>query len=46
MYAHKELTKYLGTKHQIACAVSIGYPDEEPEGRPKKTLDEIVEFYG
>ena len=46
VYAHKELTKYLGTKHQIACAVSIGYPDEEPEGRPKKTLDEIVEFYG
>ncbi len=46
VYAHKELTSYLGTKEQLSCAVAIGLPNEEPEGRPKKTLDEIVEFLG
>lgn len=46
VYAHKELTSYLGTKEQLSCAVAIGLPNEEPEGRPKKTLEEIVEFLG
>lgn len=46
VYAHKQITEYLGTKQQLACAVAIGLPDETPEGRPKKTLDEIIEFLG
>lgn len=46
VYAHKEMTKYLNTKDQIASAIAIGYPDEKPEGRPKKTLEEICEFIG
>ena len=41
VYAHKQITRYLGTKEQLASAVAVGYPDEEPEGRPRKTLDEI-----
>lgn len=44
VYAHKELTSYLGTSEQIAGAVALGYANEIPEGRPKKTLDEIIEF--
>lgn len=44
VYAHKEITDYLGTKHQLAGAIALGYANETPEGRPKKSLDEIVEF--
>lgn len=44
VYAHKELADYLGIKQQIAGAVALGYADEVPVGRPKKTLDEILEF--
>lgn len=46
VYAHKEITSYLGTKEQLACAVAFGVSDETPEGRPKKTLEEISEFLG
>ncbi|MBQ8983034.1 MAG: nitroreductase family protein [Lachnospiraceae bacterium] len=44
VYAHKEITDYLGTKHQLAGAIALGYANETPEGRPKKSLDDIVEF--
>ncbi|MBR1567823.1 MAG: nitroreductase family protein [Lachnospiraceae bacterium] len=44
VYAHKEITSYLGTKHQIAGAIALGYANETPEGRPKKSLDEIVSY--
>jgi len=44
VYAHKQISKFLGTKHQIASAIALGYPDETPEGRPKKTLEEILQF--
>lgn len=44
VYAHKELTEYLGTKHQLAGAIALGYADESPAGRPKKNLDDIVEY--
>ena len=44
VYSHAQLIKFIGTKKQIACAVSLGYPDEEPEGRPRMELEEIVEF--
>ena len=44
VYAHKEITDYLGTKHQLAGAIALGYANETPEGRPKKSLDEIVTY--
>ncbi len=44
VYAHKEISKYLGTKEQISCAITFGYPDETPEGRPRKALEEITEY--
>lgn len=43
VYAHKEITKLYNTKEQLAAAVAVGFPDEEPEGRPKFSLDEIVQ---
>ena len=42
VYAHKELIKFFGTKEQLISAVALGYPDEAPEQRPKKSLDEIM----
>ncbi len=44
VYAHKEITSYLGTKDQLISAVTFGYPNEEPEGRPKKSIEEITQF--
>ena len=44
VYAHKEISEYMGISAQIAGAVAVGYADEVPEGRPKHTLDEILEF--
>lgn len=46
VYAHKEITSYLGTRHQLAGAIALGYANETPEGRPKKSLDEIVTYRG
>lgn len=43
VYAHKEITQLYHTKEQLAAAVAIGYADEEPEGRPKYSLGEIVQ---
>ena len=46
VYAHKEITSYLGTRHQLAGAIALGYANESPEGRPKKSLNEIVTYRG
>lgn len=43
-FAYKELVEYLDTDRQLIGAIAIGYPDECPHQRPRKTLDEIVEF--
>ena len=43
-FAYKELTEYLETESQLVGAIAVGYPDESPVRRPRKTLDEIVEF--
>lgn len=44
VYAHAEMSKFIGTKKQISCAVALGYPDEAPEGRPRMNIEEIAEF--
>ena len=44
VYAHKEITEYMQVKCQLAGAVAFGIADEVPEGRPRKELEEIVEF--
>lgn len=43
-FAYKELVEYLDTDRQLIGAIAIGYPNECPHQRPRKTLDEIVEF--
>ncbi len=43
-FAYKELVAYLNTQHQLVGAVAIGYPNEAPSQRPRKPLEEIVEY--
>ena len=43
-YAHEPLVSYLKTDAQLAGAIAMGYPDEVPNMRPRKPLDDIVEF--
>ena len=44
-FAYPELTAYLGTKKQHVGAIALGYANEKPMQRPRKKLEEIVEFW-
>lgn len=43
-YAYDELTDFLGTESQLAGAIALGYADETPAARPRKSLDAVAEF--
>lgn len=43
-FAYPELLEYLQTEEQLIGAVALGYPDEKPAARPRKELEEIVEW--
>lgn len=43
-YAYDELTAFLGTDSQLVGAIALGYADESPAQRPRKSLDEVAEF--
>ena len=43
-YAYDELTACLGTDHQLLGAVALGYGDESPAQRPRKSAEDTVEF--
>lgn len=43
-FAYTELTAYLNTEDQLVGAIAIGYASEDPEPRPRKPLNEIVEY--
>ncbi|MBN1888577.1 MAG: nitroreductase family protein [Thermoflexales bacterium] len=43
-YAYDELCSWLGQTHQLVAAVSLGYPDEAPDARPRKPFDEVVQW--
>ncbi len=30
---------------EVISAISIGYPDENPKQRPRKKLNEVLEWY-
>ena len=40
--AYEELCAWLGQTSQMIAAVSLGYPDERPNARPRKTLGEVT----
>ena len=42
LYAYDELIAWLGETHQMIAAISFGYPDESPDPRPRKAVDEVT----
>jgi nitroreductase len=43
-YAIEELSGWLGETHQMIAAVALGYPAESPGARPRKPLEEVIEW--
>lgn len=43
-FAYSELCQWLNTDKQLIAAIAIGYPDEKPASRPRKKLQDIVEY--
>ncbi|MBN2002897.1 MAG: nitroreductase [Anaerolineae bacterium] len=43
-YAYVELCAWIGESHQLVAAVSVGYPDEAPDARPRKAVDEVTRW--
>jgi F420 biosynthesis protein FbiB-like protein len=43
-FAYEELMNWLGETCQLVAAVSLGYPDECPNARPRKSIDEVVRW--
>ncbi len=43
-FAYLELCKWLNSDGQLIAAIAFGYPNEFPKERPRKKLDDIVEW--
>ena len=41
-YALDGLCKWMDREDQMIAAVSLGYPDEQPDARPRKPLEEVT----
>jgi len=45
LYAEDTISRWLGRpEERLVAALSIGYPDESPDPRSRKPLDEVVEW--
>ena len=46
VYTQKEIANLVGISDmELISAISIGYPDEKPKQKPRKKLNEILEWY-
>lgn len=43
-FAYSELCEWLNSEGQLIAAIAFGYPDEFPEERPRKRIEDIVEW--
>lgn len=43
-FAYPELMEFLKTDGQLVGAVAVGYADEAPPSRPRKSIKEIAEY--
>lgn len=43
-FAYPELKEWLGNKGELFAALAVGYADEEPAARPRRTLEEVTEW--
>lgn len=44
-FAYQKLVDYIGLDAELAGAVALGYKAEQPQMRPRKRLEDIVEYY-
>jgi nitroreductase len=43
-YAYKELRSWLGVEGEMIAAISLGYADEGPGARPRRTVDQVAKW--
>lgn len=43
-FAYPELTTFINTEHQLIGAIALGYANENPLPRPRRNIDDIVEY--
>lgn len=43
-FAYKELNDWLGTKGQLFAALTLGYADETPFARPRRSMENVVQW--
>lgn len=43
-FAYPELCKWLDSDGQLIAAIAFGYPNEFPKERPRKRIDDVVEW--
>lgn len=43
-FAYWELREWLGGKEELIGALALGYGAEEPSARPRKTMEDVVEW--
>ena len=42
LYAETAINEFLGRSDELVAAIALGYPDEAPSARPRKTLDQVT----
>ena len=42
--AYEELRVWMGEQGRMIAAVSLGYADESPKARPRKSVDEVTKW--
>ena len=45
-FAYSELCQWLASDGELVAAIAFGYPDECPGERPRKELDDVLEWRG
>lgn len=43
-FAYEEFCTWLGETGELIAAVSLGYPDQSPEARPRKSVHEVTQY--
>ena len=43
-FAYDALVQFIDTKDQLVGTVAVGYADESPEKRPRKNMDDVLEY--
>jgi len=43
--AYEQLERWLGESGELVAAVALGYPDEQPAARPRRSLSEVVRWF-